>query len=332
MKLFSLFFLAAVIGGSNFLPVKDVMPSSSEKNALTISCATTNTGDTVPSVSLRTSFSTKYPNATNVKWYRYTPSPVVEPGYWYSTLDGDDYYVSFNWNDDDYIAWYDNDNWVYSTRRIDNTELPVPVAQAVSSQYPGFIITDVDLENDSKQTLYEVKLQKGNERWNVHYTPMGTVFKKKQRDLVRTDVQTVMVTDFESRYPSASSVVWYRYDPYDRVEVLPTDWNYTMDASDYEVVFTSDGNQYVAYYDNGGWIYSETYTFDRSKLPAAVNNAISAQYAGYTIKDVSREDSKNRIVYEVELTKGNDKCKIHYGADGSVVKKKCRTDGVKTKS
>ncbi|HEX7844647.1 MAG TPA: hypothetical protein VF476_02535, partial [Chitinophagaceae bacterium] len=82
----------------------------------------------------------------------------------------------------------------------------------------------------------------------------------------------------------------------------------------------------------GGWIYSESYTFDRSKLPSAVSNAINTQYAGYTIKDVSREDNSSRILYEVELTRGNDKCKLHYAADGAVVKKKCRTDGVKTKS
>ena len=332
MKIFSLLFLATVVA-SKFLPADNLNASNNnEKEQVRVGCGTTIGVDTMPPAKIQSSFTAKYPNASNVKWYRYTPTTKVEPGYWYSNLDANDYYVSFVMNDDDYIAWYDNENWIYSTHRIDNTELPAAVNQAIGAEYPGFIVTDVDMEHDSKQQLYEVKLQKGNERWNVHYTPTGTVFKKKQKNLTPATAESAMVTDFESRYPGASEVVWYRYDPIDRVEILPSDWNYSMDANDYQVVFNADGNQYVAYYDNGSWIYSETYKFDRTKLPAAVNSAINSEYAGYTIKDVSREDNRSRVVYEVELMKGNDKCKIHYGADGSVVKKKCRTDGVKTKS
>ena len=329
MKIFSLLLVAGFIAGSGFLAETDVM--SGDKKLLV--CGDQNVSDTLPPAKIQSSFTTKYPNATSVKWYRYTaPTTKMEPGYWYSTLDGNDYYVSFNWNDVDYIAWYDNENWVYSTHHIGNTELPIPVSQAIVSQYPGFAVIDVDMEHDSKQELYEVKLQKGYERWNVHFTPEGTVFKKKQRDLKQANAEVAIVSDFETRYPTATAATWYKYDPYDRVEVLPTDWNYKMDADDYEVVFTSDGSNYIAYYDNGNWVRTESYWYDRSSLPTVISNAISTQYAGYTIKDVSREDSRNNIVYEVELMKGNDICKIHYGADGSIVKKKCRTDGVKTKS
>ena len=332
MKLFSLLLLAAIVGGSTYFLNASEPSTPVGKETAQFACGTSTILDTMPPAQIQTSFSTKYPNASNVKWYRYTPAKTVEPGFWYSTLDANDYYVSFNWNDADYIAWYDNENWVYSTTSIDNTEIPANVRNVINTQYPGYIITDVDMERDNKQELYEVKLQKGNERVNIHFNPQGAVVKKKQRNLTPVDVEAAMVSDFESRYPSASTVTWYRYDVDDRVEVLPSDWEYTMDPNDYQVVFTSDGGQYVAYYDNGTWVRSESYTFDRSKLPSAVSNAINTQYSGYSIKDVSREDSKSRIVYEVELTKGSDKCKIHYGADGSIVKKKCRTDGVKTKS
>jgi len=331
MKMFIVLVFATLVAGSSFSYGKDSTPLTKETSLL---ASQTNAAiDTVPPVKIQTSFTTKYPNATNVKWYRYTtPVVTVEPGMWYSTLGPDDYYVSFAMDDGDYIAWYDNENWVYSTQTIDNTELPDAVRGAINTEYPGFIITDVDREHDAKQMLYEVKLQKGNQRWNVHYTPAGVVFKKKQRDLKPVEAEKVMVTDFETRYPAASEVVWYRYEPVDRMEVLPGDWSYSMDANDYQVIFTSDGNQFVAYYDNGNWIYSETYTFDRSKLPAPVNNAINTNYAGYTIKEVSREDNRNQVLYEVELTKGADKCKIHYGSDGSVAKKKCTIGGMKTKS
>jgi uncharacterized membrane protein YkoI len=274
---------------------------------------------------IQTSFVKLYPNANNVVWYRYTPLGVtIEPGMWYSTMDTSDYYARFFWNDDEYIAWYDNGNWIHSTQRIDESELPAAVSQAISREYPGFVITDVDIEHDDKQKLYEVKLDKGNTRWKVEYSPDGSVVKKKMKTLSKIDAEAAMVADFESRYPNVSTVTWYRYSPPDRIDLLPSDWDYVMDENDYEVRYTMDGNDYVAYYDNGRWIRSETMTFDRTKLPASVSNAINSQYAGYTIKDVDREDDANRVLYEVELVKANEKCKIHYASDGNIVKKKCK--------
>jgi uncharacterized membrane protein YkoI len=202
--------------------------------------------------------------------------------------------------------------------------LPTPVRQAISREYPGFIITDVDIEHDKNQKLYEVKLDKGNTRWNVHYSPSGSVVKKKMKSLSKIDGEAAMVTDFESRYPNASAVTWYRYAPDDRIDLVPSDWDFALDENDYEVRYTMDGSDYVAYYDNGRWIRSETMLFDRTKLPASVTNAINTQYAGYTIQDVDREDEDNQVVYEVELVKGNEKCKIHYSTDGNIVKKKCK--------
>ena len=278
----------------------------------------------VPS-GIQTSFVRLYPNANRVVWYRYTPANIViEPGMWYSTMDTSDYYANFWWNDDEYIAWYDNGAWIHSTQRIDRSDLPDQVSQAISREYPGFVVTDVDIEHDQNQKLYEVKLDKGNTRWNVHYSPTGTVVKKKMKNLSKVDAEAAMVTDFETRYPTASTVTWYRYSPADRTDLVPSDWQYALDDQDYEVRYIMDGNEYVAYYDNGKWLRSETMVFDRSKLPASVTNAINSQYAGYSIKDVDREDEDKQIIYEVELVKGNEKCKIHYAADGTIVKKKCK--------
>ena len=278
----------------------------------------------VPS-GIQTSFVRLYPNASRVVWYRYTPANIViEPGMWYSTMDTSDYYANFWWNDDEYIAWYDNGSWIHSTQRIDRSELPDQVSQAIRREYPGFVITDVDIEHEQNQKLYEVKLDKGDTRWNVHYSPTGTVVKKKMKNLSKIDAEATMVSDFESRYPNASAVTWYRYSPTDRIDLLPSDWEYVLDDKDYEVRYTMDGNEYVAYYDNGRWVRSETMVFDQSKLPASVTNAINTQYAGYTIKEVDREDDANQILYEVELVKGNEKCKIHYSTAGTIVKKKCK--------
>ena len=316
------------MAGSNLFKAPDATVADLTKSS--VSCSAIDT--VIVPVAIQTSFSTKYPNATKVMWYQYTPDKIkpTDPTVWYYSLDDKDYYVTYNWQDADYIAWYDNGNWIRSSQNIDNIDLPADVMRAINTQYPGYRIVDVDLERDNKQELYEVKLEKGDTKWNVHYTSTGTVSRKKERHMTKYDPQVEMTTDFQTRFPNSSEVVWYRYTPDERVEVIPTDWDYDMDANDYEVRFKMDGADRVAWYDNGKWVRSESMTMSSSnasnaKLPANINDLLKTQYSGYTVKDVETEQSSTRTVYEIELAKGNEKCKVFYTAEGAIIKKKCRT-------
>ena len=327
MKTFSVVLLMAMLAGSNLFKSVDEKFSSKELTAASvITCATVDT--VIVPVTIQTSFDTKYPKATKVMWYQYTPDKTqpVDPTVWYYGLDDKDYYVTFNWQDADYIAWYDNGTWIRSSQNIDNIDLPADVMRAINTQYPGFRIADVDMERDNKQELYEVKLVKGDTKWNVHYLANGTVARKKERHLNKYDPQADMTTDFTTRFPNSTDVVWYRYTPEDRVDVLPTDWDYNMDASDYEVRFKMDGTDYQAFYNDGKWVRSEAALMgNTSKLPANITDMLKTQYAGYTVKDVETEQNSNRTIYEIELAKGNEKCKVHYTSEGAIIKKKCRT-------
>src|ERR1700752_2862276 len=161
MRTFSILLITALLAGSNLFKSTDENISSNDltKSAL-ISCSTTDT--VIVPVTIRTSFDTKYPKATKVVWYQYTPdkTQTADPTAWYYVLDDKDYYVTFNWEDADYIAWYDNGNWIRSSQNIDNIDLPADVMRSINTQYPGFRIVDVDLERDNKQELYELKLVK----------------------------------------------------------------------------------------------------------------------------------------------------------------------------
>jgi uncharacterized membrane protein YkoI len=311
-----------------FIAVSNSFKSSNENASLTqsslITCSATDT--VIVPVEIRTSFETKYPKATKVMWYQYTPdkAKATDPTVWYYGLDEKDYYVTFNWQDADYIAWYDNGAWIRSSQNIDNIDLPADVMKAINTQYPGFRIADVDIERDNKQELYEVKLEKGDTKWNVHYTATGTVSRKKERHMTKYDPQAEMTTDFQTRFPNSTDVVWYRYTPEDRVEVIPTDWDFDMDATDYEVRFKLDGSEHQAFYNDGKWVRSEVVMSNPAKLPANINTAIQTQYSGYTIQDVETEQNSTRTVYEVELAKGNEKCKVFYTSEGAIIKKKCR--------
>ena len=327
MKTLSILLITAFIAASSFLTPTDNNFSKDLTKGTVISCSTVDT--VIVPVTIRTSFDTKYPKASKVVWYNYTPDKTMpaDPETWYYGLDDKDYYVTFNWNDADYIAWYDNGNWIRSSQNIDNIDLPANVMRSINTQYPGYRVTDVDLEHDNKQELYEVKLSKGDSKWNVHYTADGGVARKKERHMNKSNPQADMTSDFSTRYPNASEVVWYTYTPDESVDVLPSDWNYGMDANDYEVRYKMDGTDYTAWYNNGKWVRSEsmTMTAANAKLPSNINDLLKTQYSGYTVKDVETEQSSTRTVYEIELAKGNEKCKVFYTSEGAIIKKKCRT-------
>ncbi|HEY0679321.1 MAG TPA: PepSY-like domain-containing protein [Chitinophagaceae bacterium] len=149
---------------------------------------------------------------------------------------------------------------------------------------------------------------------------------------VDVDVPAGTRTSFETKYPNATNVRWSRYKPEsDRSTIDPSDWNYKLDTNDYEVMFNWDGAEYYAWYDDGNFVRASTPVKDHSKLPAAVNDAIRSQFAGYTIVEVDKEHDKDRTTYEVDLEKGEDKMKVHFDENGKVVKKKGKVDGQKTK-
>jgi len=140
-------------------------------------------------------------------------------------------------------------------------------------------------------------------------------------------------TNFESRYPQASNIRWEQYEPmtWDEGE-WNTDWMGTMDTSDYQVDFNWEGMDYTAWYDNGEWVGSSAVMTDNSKLPKAVNDAIHAKYSDYTIKEVDKENDKNKTVYEVKMERGKDKMKVHFDENGNVVKAKGKVQGEKVKA
>ena len=145
------------------------------------------------------------------------------------------------------------------------------------------------------------------------------------------EVPATTKTTFETKYPAATNVQWSRY-----TEPVPVEWDLagwpTLDTTDYVVVFDYDGYDYYSWYDeNGNWIGASYTIPDHSQLPAAVNNAIKSQFAGYTIVEVDKEMDKSRSAYEVELHKGDDKIKVLFAENGTVIKKKSRIGDVKAK-
>ncbi len=125
---------------------------------------------------VRTTFEKKYPKANNLTWTSYEP---VEADNW--DLARKYYYADSVWDDMHYYTWYSDDgaeikNDVYVKG---GEKLPAAVNKAIATNYPGYVVVEVDPENDKDMDMFEVELEKGEAKVKVKYLPDGTVFKLK---------------------------------------------------------------------------------------------------------------------------------------------------------
>ena len=138
-------------------------------------------------------------------------------------------------------------------------------------------------------------------------------------------------TSFETKYPKASNTVWTTYQPIETIEWTWYEWP-SMDTSDYMVTYNLDGSNYWTWYDEQGeWIGTVANISDFNTLPSAVTKTLNSQFDGFTIKNVDKENDKNRTAYEIDLEKGTDKMKVLVSESGTVMKKKGTMNGVEVK-
>jgi hypothetical protein len=133
---------------------------------------------------------------------------------------------------------------------------------------------------------------------------------------------------FATQYPNATGVTWSNYDT---LSEAPIDWEMAgwnpMNVDDYVVRFDTDNENYYAWYDNeGNWIGSTSPLKDISQLPTAVSTTVKNKYADYTVAKIDREFHKDRVAYEIKLTKQSDdsKVKLLVDADGNIIKEKLK--------
>jgi len=187
------FHLFAIAG---FVLLASCKNNTSDKDDVTDTTATVTTtttdnamvGTVEAPANVRTSFESKYPQATNVRWQYHRPDLADFEWEWsgWPSMDTNDYVVSYNWDGNEYWAWYDQDgNWIGSVNRIaDHNSLPTAVNNTIRNQYSGRSVVSVDRENDKDRTAYEVELDNGTK---LLIDENGKVLKKKD---ATTDTKT----------------------------------------------------------------------------------------------------------------------------------------------
>ncbi|MCP9752467.1 PepSY-like domain-containing protein [Ferruginibacter sp. HRS2-29] len=152
-------------------------------------------------------------------------------------------------------------------------------------------------------------------------TPVAVVAKDANKEGVKTEVTAEQVPDtiellFAKKYPKASKTTWMKYEPVESDDMK-------MDDQYYYAVFNSEGADYTAWYNNRGeWVKTSTRVTGNANLPDAVNKTINAQYPGYTIVEIDKENDKDMDMYEIELKNGDKKAKLKILPNGEVFKRK----------
>lgn len=140
----------------------------------------------VPAV-ITTTFTTRYPNATNVVWSPY--DRVTIPIDWEMTgwpvLDAGDYVVEFDQDGQHYYAWYDaSGKWIGSSSMLANHgDLPKAVRDLLMTKYSGYTIDKVEREYEEERMVYEIKLKKtDDDKVKLHVSEQGVILKEKLKD------------------------------------------------------------------------------------------------------------------------------------------------------
>ncbi|MDB5201122.1 MAG: hypothetical protein JWQ27_531 [Ferruginibacter sp.] len=151
--------------------------------------------------------------------------------------------------------------------------------------------------------------------------PVATVAKTAATEGKSVSITTEQVPDsvrksFTVKYPKAQKAVWMQYEPIESDDMK-------MDDQYYYVRFNNNGADYTSWYNNRGeWVKTSTRITGNPNLPDAVNQTINAQYPGYTIVEIDKENDKDRDMYEIELHKGEEKAKLKILPNGEIFKRK----------
>ena len=139
----------------------------------------------------------------------------------------------------------------------------------------------------------------------------ATFAQKISADKIPASVQKA----FQSKFPNVSGVKWEMEN-----------------KNSYEGAFSQNKKKMTATFDKDGkWMETET-EIESAKLPPAVLQTISKQFAGYTIKEsVQTATPDMALAYEADLKKGKEILEVKFSVGGEVLKKTVEKKGDENK-
>ena len=265
------------------------------------SCDNDDDGSIAVPAELQSAFSSKFPNAANVKW---------------ETKSG--YYVADFYDGYEASAWFTQDGkWQMTETDIPYNALPQAVKMSFeNSEYASWKRDDIDkLERTGVETVFVIEVEKQNQEVDLYYSADGTLIKS----IVDTDddnsehlpvqLTEAMKNFINEKYPNA------RIMEVD-VEDNRNDWDFGYTEVDIihngipkDVLFNQTGN-----WDSTSWEVRQ------DELPEAVNSTLNNQYREYRFDEAEYiEKADGTIYYRIELEKGNVDKVVNIGENGTVL-------------
>lgn len=122
------------------------------------------------------------------------------------------------------------------------------------------------------------------------------------QDLRKSEVPSVVLNQFNSKFPKAFDVEWEKDGDLYKVE-FETKWN-----NDHDVWFNSEGK-----------IIKQKEELSARDLPQAIKDYINQEYKNYKVDDVDKITENNRIVYKVEVENRKREINLFFNEDGTLV-------------
>ncbi len=107
---------------------------------------------------------------------------------------------------------------------------------------------------------------------------------------------------FFKKFPTTKKVKWEKENA--------TEWEaeFKMNKVEYSANFLEDGT----------WTETE-HEIDENDIPQNVKAALASSFLGYEIEEVEISETKDGMVYEIEIEKGESEIKLEFDVNGKVV-------------
>ncbi len=245
---------------------------------------------------VKSTFDSKYPSATKVSW-------EMKGGY---------YVADFNFNKKEASSWLDQQGvWLMTETDSRYEDLPEVIKNAFkASEYGEWHVDDIDmLERPDMETMYILEVEKGNQEYDLYYSPEGILIKAiidtddgdDQENYLPTALSERIKSFLQSKYPQARIIETEREKGFVEVDIIDG-------KTHREVVFTTEGE----------WISTKT-EISKTSVPQNVMNALQAsEYGNYSIDDIYLIDTPESSYYYFELESGLKDIDIKITENGDI--------------
>ena len=119
------------------------------------------------------------------------------------------------------------------------------------------------------------------------------------QDIASKDVPSIVQNAVKAKYPNAQTIDWEKQNENYAAE-------FKTDSAEYEVLVNATGNVLMVKQD-----------IEPAELPAAISNAIAADFKGFKIDDAERVEKDGTVFYQVEIEKFLSEKQLVFSADGT---------------